>query len=146
MLLIDDAVYLISQIFGSNLATLNTEIQKKADDDVGQENADLVGEDLANTISLNSSYFSGTAKYDKIGSMVVVYVNVTTSSSISSNRRIDSSAISSDYRPSSAQTETVRSYTTASLRVTTGGYLYLDYNGNTIPSGTAIKGEVCFFV
>lgn len=114
--------------------------------DVGQENADLIAEDLANTLTLNSSYFSGTAKYDKIGNMVIVYVNVTTTASQSTNRRIESGAIPSGSRPSTNTSEVVRSYPSANLRVTTGGYVYLDYNGTTIPSGTVIKGEICYFV
>lgn len=114
--------------------------------DIGQENADLIADDLTNTLTLNSSYFSGTAKYDKIGSMVIVYVNVTTLASQSSNRRIESGAIPSGNRPSSTVSEVCRSYPSANLRVTTNGYVYLDYNDTTIPSGTAIKGEVTYFV
>lgn len=114
--------------------------------DIGQANADLIADDLANTLTLNSSYFSGTAKYDKIGDMVIVYVNVTTTASQSNNRRIESGAIPSGSRPSTNTSEVVRSYPSTSLRVTTGGYVYLDYNGTTIPSGTVIKGEVCYFV
>lgn len=114
--------------------------------DIGQENADLIADDLTNTLTLDSSYFSGTAKYDKIGDMVIVYVNVTTTASQSIDRRIESSAIPSGNRPSLSIKEVCRSYPSASLRVTTDGYIYLDYNGTTIPSGTVIKGEVCYFV
>ena len=114
--------------------------------DIGQENADLIADDLRNTLTLDSSYFSGTAKYDKIGSMVIVYVSITTLASQSSDRRIESGAIPSGNRPSSAVSEVCRSYPSANLRVTTDGYVYLDYNDTTIPSGTAIKGEVAYFV
>lgn len=114
--------------------------------DIGQKNADLIADDLRNTLTLDSSYFSGTAKYDKIGSMVIVYVNVTTLASQGTNRRIESGAIPSGNRPSSAVSEVCRSYPSANLRVTTDGYVYLDYNDTTIPSGTEIKGEVAYFV
>lgn len=114
--------------------------------DIGQVNADLVAEELTNTLTLNSSYFSGTAKYDKIGDLVIVYINVTTSASQSSDIRIENSAIPSGNRPSLTVKKVCRSYPSASLRVTTDGYVYLDYNGTTISSGTVIKGEVCYFV
>ena len=143
MILSNDAIYLLSQMFHQDFTELD---ERKADDDIGQENADLIGAELANTLSLNTSYFSGTAKYEKIGDMVIVYVNVTTTASQSTNRRIESGAIPSDSRPSSAVSEVCRSYPSANLRVTTGGYVYLDYNETTIPSGTPIKGEVCYFV
>lgn len=115
--------------------------------DIGQENADLIGANLANTLTVNSTYFSGgTIKYEKIGSLVIVYISGTTSAAISSNTQINSNLIPSGSRPSSAQSERVRNKQTASLRVTTGGYIYLDTNGTSIPSGTSIKGEVAYYV
>ena len=131
-------------MYGFNSDRSKVEIEDALD--IGQENADLIAADLTNTLTLDSSYFSGTAKYDKIGSMVIVYVNVTTLANQSSNRRIESGAIPSDSRPSTNTSEVVRSYPSANLRVTTDGYVYLDYNETTIPSGTPIKGEVCYFV
>lgn len=115
--------------------------------DIGQENADLIGADLTNTLSVSSLYFDGgTIKYDKIGDMVIVYVNGTTSANISGSSRIGE-LLPAEYRPNVDKMEKVRTLSTADLLVGTEGQIYLSPKSlTTIPSGTEIKGEVAYFV
>lgn len=114
--------------------------------DIGQENADLIGADLANSLAANPEFFIGNLKYDKIGDMVIVYVSGTTYRPISEIVSINAEALPSAYRPSPNQQEECRSIQSANLIVGTDGAIELDPNGETIAKRAHIQGEVAYFV
>lgn len=114
--------------------------------DIGQKNADLIAEDLTNTLTARSDYLSGTVKYDKVGDLVIVYVNGTTSAAISVNRYITNSALPSGYRPAVEENDIIRTVDGANLRVQTTGDIFIVPNGTTVTSGTTITGEVAYYV
>lgn len=115
--------------------------------DIGQENADLIGADLTNTLSTaNTDFRGGTIKYDKIGDMVIVYVNGTTVADITGLTTI-SSRLPEEYRPQTSKLEKVRTLSTADLLIIHEGTVLLSPKSlTTIPSGTEIKGEIAYFV
>lgn len=114
--------------------------------DIGQENAELIAADLTKTIT--------GGKYGKIGDMVVVYINYTTSEAITvsanGTSQIGASALDSGYRPAAAEYDIIRSTDTGlQLMVDTDGYVYLSNSTAadiTLQSGTTIKGEVAYYV
>ena len=122
--------------------------QDEAYADIGQKNADLIAADLAYTVPSFEfeSYLTGTIKFDKIGDMVVVTVNGITATSISESVNLFSGYWPIAWYPSSNQQEKCRTPYGADIIVDTSRVVKLDPNGTTIPSGTAIKGEVAYFV
>ena len=116
--------------------------------DVGQFNADLIAAELTKTLSVNTTYWNGTIKYDKIGSLVIVYVSGTTSSPIGPGtvRTLSSSSIETAYRPSATISEIARDIPTGLLQVSTSGSVGFVTYEEAIDSGEPIKGEVAYFV
>lgn len=116
--------------------------------DIEQYNADLIADELTQTLTANTSYFTGSIKYDKIGSLVIVYVSVSTTAAISAgtSRGLSSSAIASAYRPATQANGIIRNMTDPLLQVSTSGQVSVYPASEAIPTGTAIKGEVCYFV
>lgn len=116
--------------------------------DIGQKSADLIGAGLSKSLTASSSYFTGTIKYDKIGDMVIVYVDVVTTALISggTTRGLSASAIESEMRPLTQASGLIRDMDDPLLHVTTSGLVCVNPNILSIPTGSAIKGEVVYFV
>ena len=121
-----------------------------ADDmlDVGQINADLIAAELTKTLGPASAYCSGNIKYDKIGSLVIVYVDVVTTATYSAtfSQQLSFNQMESGYIPGTTQSAIIRNLNDPLLRVSTSGLLSVYAPTEAIPTGTAIKGEVCYYV
>lgn len=116
--------------------------------DIEQYNADLIAGELTQTLTANTTYFNGTIKYDKIGSLVIVSIDgeATTHIAPGGVRTIASNTLASGFRPSETTSGIVRGVTNALFQASTGGSVGIIPFFDPIESETAIKGEVCYFV
>ena len=122
----------------------------------GQPFADYIAQEhLSNALAVNTEMFTGSIKYGLIGSMVVVYVNVTSTATLFENKTISSEALPAAYRPSTSVLGDWRSissmerYTVPMLQVNLNGnvqFIVNDSTTGTVPSGRTLKGEVAYFI
>ena len=136
-----------------NAETFNRLFDELAD--AGQAFADFVAANyLNNSLSVNSDYFSGSIKYGKLGSLVVVYVNVTTSAVLYENKNISTDTLPSDYRPGTSKQGDWRSISNSSnfripmLQTNSNGSIQFIVNNTsgTISEGRTMKGEVAYYI
>lgn len=113
--------------------------------DVGQENADLMAAVLTQNVTLASGW-TGTVKYDKVGDLVIVYLNIQASEAVTSNKRIDAAAIETSYRPSKEEKEYVRNLAKVQVSVNSTGQITLLLNGENVPLNTVIRTEVAYYI
>ena len=123
--------------------------------DAGQDFADELTDGWS-TLPVNSTWFTGSVKYKKIGSMVVVYANLyqNGSGSLSGAVELTSSSLPSEYRPATNKTGDFRPISNLSaydgykpyMQVTTTGKIFIQCNGINIPSTRYIRGEVVYEV
>ena len=108
--------------------------------DVGQECSDLIAEDLSDTGVTITSGLSGSVKYGKVGSLVIVYVKLVVDTAISGNMAI-AGGIPSDYRPPMDKLEPTRASDRVKVRLGTDGRLTVDGN---FPIGTQFCCDICW--
>lgn len=123
--------------------------------DAGQEFADELTTGWS-TLPVNSTWFTGSVKYKKIGSMVVVYANLyqNGSGSLSGAVELTSSNLPAEYRPATNRTGDFRPISNLSgydgykpyMQVTTTGKIFIQCNGINIPTTRYIRGEVVYEV
>lgn len=110
--------------------------------DIGQYNADLIASDLSSSGVSIPSGVSGSVKYGKIGSLVVVYVKLTVTTAIDGYKAI-AGGIPSAYRPTADKLESLRISDREKARLGTDGIISVDGN---YPIGTQLFCEFCWYV
>lgn len=140
----------------------SAEVMNRMGDDIadaGQEFADTISADWT-ALTVNSTWFSGSVKYNKIGSMVIVYVNLLQTGGSSGTSALSGTAdaatnnLPSALRPLSSQNGTIRRIQNLSgndgvkpyLYVTSSGKVVVYCNGVSIPSNRYIRGEIVYML
>lgn len=125
--------------------------------DAGQDFADILSTDWS-SLAVNSNWFSGTIRYKKIGSLVVVYANVYQtggsggSTAISGEVDLISSTLPAALRPSASKTGDFRLITGLTnydgykpyIEAKTTGKVVCQCNGVNIPATRWLRGEVVY--
>lgn len=127
--------------------------------DAGQDYSDAISANWA-ALTVNSIWFSGAVKYNKIGNIVIVYVNLLQTGGSSGTSALSGSAdaatnnLPSALRPLSSQNGTIRRIQNLSGNEAVQPYLYVNSagkvvvycNGTSIPSNRYIRGEIVYML
>ena len=94
--------------------------------DIGQDNAELIGNALSTTRTLATG-FSGEVRYGKLGDFVIVHVQVATTQA-RTKRNMTSTTIPTAMRPTADILEGIRGNDRKTIKLLTTGYVYLNFD------------------
>lgn len=110
--------------------------------DIGQENADLIAEELSDTGITITSGLTGSVKYGRIGNLVIVYCKLVVDTAIDGFLAI-AGGVPSDYRPTMDKLESIRANDRLKVKLGTDGRLSVD---GTFPIGSQLFCEFAWYV